>query len=140
MKQKGVVETVYARDVMNSENYFDAQLARREVLGNSHVTAVCLEKSEMAFIAHWLYIYKSYDQRDNLQVNFLWLWSFDKMNLFFYAAAVAVNFEASLSRGQSNTDSIQFVLMVNNPPLLRNLFVIHRQHNFIILILAKTGS
>ena len=26
MKQKGVAETVYARDVMNSENYFDAQL------------------------------------------------------------------------------------------------------------------
>ena len=28
MKQKGVAETVYARDVVKSENYFDAQLAK----------------------------------------------------------------------------------------------------------------
>ena len=28
MKQKGVAETVYARDVMNSENYFDVNLQK----------------------------------------------------------------------------------------------------------------
>ena len=40
-----------------------------------------LEKSEMAFIAHWLYIYKYYDQRGNLQLIFLWIFSFTQLLL-----------------------------------------------------------